>query len=282
MSAAWDNERVGIATGKNHRLAIGWFLFLTVGLFWAVEVPAALVSGHVIRARIPQGLHGLVQFSPAVAALVTVLAFEGPRGVKIFLRSALRIRVSIRYYVLALLVPLIIEGMVVMGYWVAGRTPQPLAAWYHASWVAVLMAPFFIGEELGWRGYFLDRLLQRRPPLSAALWVALIWGLWHIPSYLAHNTSVQCALALAGFVPISAIFTLIYWKSRSIVPCMLLHSTLDVGASYLLGPLPNPNWAFAGLAIAAWIVAVPVWVFLGGRVETSALASEGQMTRFSA
>ena len=39
-------------------------------------------------------------------------------------------------------------------------------------------------EEIGWRGFLLDRLLARIGPLSVSIAVAAIWWNWHWPPFL--------------------------------------------------------------------------------------------------
>lgn len=41
-----------------------------------------------------------------------------------------------------------------------------------------------LGEEFGWRGYALPRVLKRWSPLVAGAILGLIWTLWHVPAFL--------------------------------------------------------------------------------------------------
>ena len=41
-----------------------------------------------------------------------------------------------------------------------------------------------IGEEIGWRGYAQPALERDRSPLAAALILGVLWGLWHLPTFV--------------------------------------------------------------------------------------------------
>lgn len=41
-----------------------------------------------------------------------------------------------------------------------------------------------LGEEFGWRGYALPRMLERWPPMTAGMILGLVWTLWHVPAFL--------------------------------------------------------------------------------------------------
>jgi membrane protease YdiL (CAAX protease family) len=96
-----------------------------------------------------------------------------------------RWRVGVRWYATALLIaPLV--GLVTL---VAERVLQmPTATLDEMMGTLPVSAiyPIFaaLGEEFGWRGFYLPRLQQRRSALGASTIVGVAWGLWHIPTQI--------------------------------------------------------------------------------------------------
>ncbi|MEV5739745.1 CPBP family intramembrane glutamic endopeptidase [Microbispora rosea] len=169
---------------------------------------------------------------------------------------------------------------------------------------AVLIAPFInaipaFGEEWGWRGWLLPRLLgdpavapvptasqvpggspapagapgtgERRP---ARVWPAMvlsgvIWGLWHAPLTLkGYNYPALGAWAAVLFIGFCVIFgALLGWmrlRSRSVWPAVIAHGSLNAlaGQALLLGDADAPpNPALAGITgIVGWVLLAVVVV----------------------
>jgi membrane protease YdiL (CAAX protease family) len=91
-------------------------------------------------------------------------------------------------------------------------------------------------EELGWRGYVLDRLQEKNSALVSSLILGLVWSLWHLPTFFIRD-SYQASLGigtlafwmfLLGIVPLSFAFTWIYNNTgRSILAVILFHSMVN-------------------------------------------------------
>src|SRR5829696_6734341 len=168
----------------------------------AVIVLTALFDVLVITFS-PLWIGGLM-FAPAAASVVARLALrEGFADVSFRFGG----RRTWKMILLAVLFPIIV-GLVAYGMaWVTGLArfdPQPpagLAATLVGAvttspvmmfvmlillaTVNILPASFFAaGEEIGWRGYMLTRLIDAGVP-RPVLVSGLIWGLWHIPLILA-------------------------------------------------------------------------------------------------
>ncbi len=102
---------------------------------------------------------------------------------------------------------------------------------------AILGLPAYWGEEYGWRGYLLPKLMGLGKARAIALH-GVIWGLWHAPviamGYNYPGHPVAGILGMTVFcVLMGAVFAWLYYASGSIfVPC-LAHGVINQGATYL-------------------------------------------------
>lgn len=140
-----------------------------------------------------------------------------------------------------------------------------------------------LGEEIGWRGYLLPRLLERMNPVSASVLIGVVWGLWHLPiDIYARGDTIGVAGAWAVLarvvyaIPISVLFTWFYLRAkRNLLVPILLHASINV-----MGELELPHFNAAILGFFA-LVAALAWTLsmfsptLRGDPATSSAATEG-------
>ena len=102
-----------------------------------------------------------------------------------------------------------------------------------------------LGEEFGWRGFYLPRLQKRHTALGSSIIVAVAWGLWHIPTqYLAFRQygllAVFAYVLVVHIVSITAQTTVMTWvhnnAKQSLLLMILFHFALTSTAQ-LLFPL---------------------------------------------
>ena len=124
---------------------------------------------------------------PLLAALVITAVVDGRRGLRELGSRMVRWRVGWPWYAAALLIPLAVV-LGTGGLNVAlGAPDSPVRDLELSSLVLVfalrLVVPVFspIGEEPGWRGFALPRLLANRSPFEATLFLGLIVAVWHVP-----------------------------------------------------------------------------------------------------
>ena len=103
--------------------------------------------------------------------------------------------------------------------------------------LSILFATLFpFIEELGWRGYVLDRLQEKHNALASSLILGIVWSLWHLPTFFIRD-SYQAGLGIgtpafwwffAGIVPLTFAFTWIYNNTyRSTLAVILFHSMVN-------------------------------------------------------
>jgi len=89
-----------------------------------------------------------------------------------------------------------------------------------------------LGEEFGWRGFAMPRLLRRWHPLTAALILGAIWWAWHLPTFFIPTLS-QSQLSIPVFLinslALSVIMTWLYQRTRGDLLLMIL---VHVAANY--------------------------------------------------
>ncbi len=188
-------------------------------------------------------------FAPAAASVVARLVLrEGFADVSFRFGG----RLTWKYIGLALIFPMII-GLVAYGTaWVTGIAqfdPQPsagvgaqLASDIASSPLLVFVIMFALstlvwvfpqtlvaaGEEIGWRGYMLTRLIDAGVP-RPILVSGVIWGLWHMPIVFNPGNDSSpwpalSAVALMGTVVLSGyVYARMRLETGSVWPAIVLH-----------------------------------------------------------
>ena len=87
---------------------------------------------------------------------------------------------------------------------------------------------YVAGEEIGWRGYMLTRLVDSGVP-APILISGVVWGLWHTPLILSGQyasgpyRTLSVCLFLVGIVAGGYVFAWLRLSSGSIWPCIWAH-----------------------------------------------------------
>ena len=124
---------------------------------------------------------------------------------------------------------------------------------------------FGFGEELGWRGYLLPKLMVLGKPRAYVL-LGIIWGLWHLPLILIGFTYPgHPVLGVAAFVVLTITLGIyineLTLRYRSSVLAGWVHGVFNsqkLGVWAVLFPTVNPLiGGFAG------VVGIVVWLLLG-------------------
>jgi uncharacterized protein len=170
------------------------------GLFLALPTRLELIFG-------PLGPHNpvfyVLAYAPTLSALILTSVLGGSAGVKALFATLVRPFRMIWLIVAVLLIPAIALSLVLllplMGY----------TMWPVTNRAIFVSAPLLLlgtwqafkntgplGEELGWRGYALPRLLMKWNALTASIVLGLVWTLWHVPAFFLAGVMGQ---SFSGF-----------------------------------------------------------------------------------
>jgi membrane protease YdiL (CAAX protease family) len=131
-------------------------------------------------------------------------------------------------------------------------------------------AVFGLGEELGWRGYLLKALRDKKF-LPVSLIIGTVWGLWHFPLILLGHNYPQHPIAGVGMMIIFCILLtpmMIYIviKSKSVITAAIFHGTNNaiagIAVLYLVGgnDITNGVTGIAGF-IALLLVNIAFYLY---------------------
>ena len=247
---------------KRHPL--GTFFGLTFALTWAAMVAWLRGGGEDIP---------WFTFGPMVTALIVTALVGGKDGLKALLRRQVQWRVSIGWYAVAIGLPIALE-LVTVALNVAlgahapaweGMRPWPTILGMTALYM-VFSGP--LGEELGWRGFALPRLLERFAAhpygaLIASLILGVIHAAWHLPMFLVGEMDVPSILGtIIGAVLVT---WLVQHTQGSVLLAVLFHAA-NQNSGRFLSPL------FAGadviqqhwLKLVVWAIAAIIIVVVAG------------------
>ncbi len=147
-----------------------------------------------------------------------------------------------------------------------------------------------LGEEIGWRGFLLPRLVQQFGFTLGCLISGCIWAVWHYPLLLFadYNAGTRPAYALTCFtlMVISGAFIFGWFrlKSRSLWPAAILHASHNLFIQAIFDRMTAPAGRAlyvttefgAGLVLTSGAVAVYLWT-RRNEVSSASLSPAGEI-----
>lgn len=257
---------------RNHPLPS--FVLLTYAWSWLCWIPIlSRISANPFESEPGVLVRFLLGgYGPSITALVITGLNSGKPAVRSLLGRLRQWRVEGRVYAVALLwSPLVVAFSMAIHVALKGTLGfvyYPAVLWVPLMFVAVsIFGP--LGEELGWRGFALPRLLAKFNFGEASLVMGCIWTFWHAPLFwAATGTSISGSPVTIGAVGLylvsvtasAFLFTWVYQRSRgSILLAVLAHISLN-GTGVAVGFLLPDLDASAGRLI--WTIGVGVLVLL--------------------
>ena len=170
---------------KRHPLVA--YLVVAYAFSWAlwsvllVTEPPGVMQEGISPSFILLALLGGI--GPSLAGIVTTAIIDGKGGLRDLFARLRRWRVSIGWYAAALLVTPLVALATFAVEWALGMPTATLEEMIGSLPISIIWPVFAaLGEELGWRGFYLPRLQKRHTALRSSLIVGVAWGLWHIPT----------------------------------------------------------------------------------------------------
>jgi membrane protease YdiL (CAAX protease family) len=241
------------------------FFFLAFILSWGL---GAAVRGTPLELIAPDQVFigGVL-----VAALIVVALSDGRAGLGDLGRRLLRWRVGVHWYAVVFALPVALVGAVALLIPVLGGSALEWTKTPALTTTALMFAVFMLlplgaplGEEIGWRGLALPRLLARRSPLTASLVLGVIWSLWHVPVVMADPALRVPTPFFLQVVPLSVLVSWIFMHTRgSLFVAVLFHAWFDLVLLFV-GAMIAPSdyalmwWLIVGIQTVAALAAVAV------------------------
>lgn len=228
----------------------GLLIYLSI-----VLILSAVIEGYVISYPQRDGLIAALMLVPALASLIArLLLKEGFADVS-FRLGGFR---GIRYIGFAFVFPVVV-GLITYGTaWATGLVafvpPSTVNSDVFVSFLVGFAVSFVLvsGEEIGWRGYMLTRLIEAGVP-RPVLMSGLIWGVWHLPLVLVGvyasgpSPALSALLLLIGITAFSYVIARFRLETGSVWPAVALHAAWN---SIIQGPFDG---ASAGATAALWV-----------------------------
>jgi membrane protease YdiL (CAAX protease family) len=210
----------------------------------------------------------ILPLGPVIAALIVVPIVGGKAGFKAWASRIVRWRVGLRWYAVAIFLPILMVLTAVLINILLGApvpTREQLSIW-PSLWSELLFIVLFVdlGEEPGFRGFALPRLQSGRTALLATLILAVGGVIWHLPLFFTGDSPwTNIPLIVAGYFMLTWLFNN---TNGSVLMTMIMHTMVNIaGPSYFATFFEGADrvrydWLLSGTYV---VVALAIIVFAG-------------------
>lgn len=288
------------------------FLAITFLISWGIQL-GLMLTNHM-QGGMFNAFYPLIMAAPAFAALATKYAIKEPLWYNFWLKP--EGRKTVQYSLVGWLAPVgliaigaVLYFLIFPGQFDGGMTAQieHLRASQDLNGFSdeqirstlrlqiglnVIMAPIYyglpaVGEEIGWRGYYLNMLCEKHPKWKAVLINGLTWGIWYMPMAVSLGLFygkdypgypvVGCIGVLIYYIVFGIIYSFLTLKTHSCIPAIFANACVatmsGVGtlfmkdsqkANVFLNPMPSSIIGGIGFIVVA---AVIMYLLIQNKVE---------------
>jgi CAAX protease family protein len=167
------------------------FFIITFAFSWLIWLPGVVIPDFPVSGKVLEILGAL---GPAVAALILVARAEGKAGLKHIAANSFGKNCNWKFLLLSCLMLLGLHAVSRLIYGLFSTDlPKSEALSSPISLIPVFIIMFLfgggLGEEIGWRGYALDRFQTKFSALVASLFLGMFWIVWHLPVFFLPGTN---------------------------------------------------------------------------------------------
>jgi membrane protease YdiL (CAAX protease family) len=239
---------------------LGAFVTLAYLTSWAWWIPF-VVAGDTFRQGVgwPTQIPGLA--GPLVAAVIVTWAADRREGLRAFWRSIsawtagwwwLAVPITLGAGAIGLLISandFVAADLTI--YSGIAKSLGPLAT------IAIVFVLNGLGEEAGWRGFAVARLLRTRSLTATSLIVAAMWAPWHLPMFFAvESFEAFTVIETVGWViGITAGSFLLTWLFRGSGGSVLLVAVWHTAFNFTSAATPATEGVVAAITSTAVMIA---------------------------
>jgi membrane protease YdiL (CAAX protease family) len=245
---------------KQNQISIFFILTLLIGWF-----PWYTGRGSVIIA------------APSISALIVAFLADGWNGVLDIFRRLGRWKANWRWYAFVLFSPVVLYAFAIGVHVFLGGTAPQFPLFRENQQLILMVFIFFLLpwqssaflEEIGFRGYALEKLQNKLGPFMGTLILGTFFGAWLLPEFFQHD-SFQYSMGGLQFYP-WFILTEIGWSilmtwtynhtgKSSLIAGYLFHTSFNTWSLVLLTNAipgkPNPAFDTTLFIVASIVVAL--------------------------
>lgn len=202
------------------------FISITFIVTWIIWLIAFISSDWIISIGI---------FIPSITGLICAYLFGGMNEIKELIISLSYTNLSLKWTLYTFFIfPFIMFLSYILFMLTGGNLPEPqFPVWFIPIvffYILILMGP--LGEEFGWRGFALKRILLIYSPLKSGLILGIIWSAWHIPLFFIPGT-IQHDLTKNGLI----IVILAYFIYTTCISLLMTIAYINTDGSLLISIL---------------------------------------------
>jgi len=242
------------------------FVILAYAIASLLALPLALSNRGLLAIHVAPEWEVGVAFGPFIAAVLVLRANNDRAAIRAFWQSFKRWRIGGHGWLLAAGSPWLFLAIAFAGIaLVQQQLPRPMLP--DGTWTSMLRATVdlviigsllqSVGEEPGWRGFFLPKLRESYGPLAATCVLFPIWLFWHLPMVLARPefTIAQFAGFALGILSAAIWLTVIYEYTHSLLAAIVWHALVNLTRGLALAVSTSAFLAY-GLAVSVGAVGV--------------------------